>query len=75
MSRPSALLLAGLLLLLGCGGRGSGTTRRPGSDTLSERQRDSALAKSSIPGASAVGKAMTAADSMSARVQAADSIQ
>jgi hypothetical protein len=32
------------------------------------------LSKSSIPGASGVGRAMTAADSASARVQAADTV-
>jgi hypothetical protein len=72
--RLSALLFAGLVLGLGCGGSGSGAHRAAG-DTLSERQRDSILAKSSIPGASAVGRAMSAADSTSARVQASDSIQ
>lgn len=72
MRRP-AVLLVGMLSVLGCGGSGGGGARA-GGDTLSERQRDSILAKSSIPGASAVGKAMTAADSTSARVQAADTI-
>jgi hypothetical protein len=43
-------------------------------DTLTERQSDSILAKSSIPGASAVGKAMNAADTTSARVQASDTV-
>ena len=66
-------ILSGVLLVAACGG-GSGGGRRAGGDTLSERQRDSILAKSSIPGASAVGKAMTAADSTSARVRAADTI-
>src|SRR5256885_8771144 len=41
-------------------------------DTLTERQHDSILARSQIPGAKAVGRAMTAADSMSARVRASD---
>jgi hypothetical protein len=58
-----------------CGGGGSGGSKRSASDTLSERQRDSILAKSSIPGASAVGKAMTAADTMSARVRVSDTVQ
>jgi hypothetical protein len=68
-------LLFGVLLAVGaCGGGSGGSARHAGSDTLTERQRDSILAKSSIPGASAVGKAMTAADSTSARVRAADTI-
>jgi hypothetical protein len=64
----------GVLLVIGACGGGSGGSGRSTTDTLSERQRDSILAKSSIPGASAVGKAMTAADSTSARVRAADTI-
>lgn len=67
-------LLFGVLLVVGACGGGSNSGSRAGGDTLSERQRDSILAKSSIPGASAVGKAMTAADSTSARVRAADTI-
>ena len=43
-------------------------------DTLTERQKDSILAKSRIPGASAVGRAMTAADSTSAGSHRADSV-
>ena len=61
-------------MLAACGGK-SDESRKAASDTLSERQRDSILAKSSIPGASAVGKAMTAADSTSARVRASDTVQ
>lgn len=58
---------------LACGGGGQSTVRQSG-DTLTERQRDSILSKSSIPGASAVGKAMRVADSTSAEIRAADSI-
>jgi len=43
-------------------------------DTLTERQKDSILAKSRIPGASGVGRAMTAADSTSAGAHRADSV-
>jgi hypothetical protein len=58
-----------------CGGGGDQSGgRRAGGDTLTQRQRDSMLSKSSIPGASGVGRAMNAADSTSARVQAADTI-
>jgi hypothetical protein len=63
------------LLCAACGGGGDQSSgRRAGSDTLTQRQRDSMLSKSSIPGASGVGRAMTAADSASARVQAADTV-
>jgi hypothetical protein len=69
-ARSLALLVT---LALGCGG----PSRRAGAaagDSLSERQRDSMLANSPIPGARGVGRAMSAADSMSARVRAADTI-
>ena len=69
----TAALFAILLAVGACGGGSSGT-RHAATDTLTERQRDSILAGSSIPGASAVGKAMTAADSTSARVRATDSV-
>lgn len=54
-----------------CGGS-SGGSQAGARDSLTERQRDSILAKSKIPGASGVGRAMTAADSTSARVQQAN---
>ena len=40
----------------------------------SERERDSVLGQSKIPGATGVGKAMTVADSAGSRVQLQDSI-
>jgi hypothetical protein len=43
-------------------------------DTLTQRQKDSILANSKIPNAGAVGRAMKAADSTSARVLRADSV-
>ncbi|HJQ11737.1 MAG TPA: hypothetical protein VJ840_11980 [Gemmatimonadaceae bacterium] len=38
------------------------------SSTMTERQKDSVIARSPIPGAKAVGKSMSVADSASARV-------
>jgi len=69
-------LLLGLLLVpaIGCGGGQTRTSGAAGGDILSERQRDSMLAQSRIPGATGVGKAMRVADSTSARVRAADSV-
>ncbi|PYP20685.1 MAG: hypothetical protein DMD53_09950 [Gemmatimonadetes bacterium] len=69
-------LLLGLLLApaIGCGGGQTRTSGAARGDTLSERQRDSILAQSRIPGATGVGKAMRVADSTSARVRAADSV-
>lgn len=57
---------------LACGGGQSGDTGQ--ADTLTQRQRDSILAQSRIPGARGVGRAMQAADSISARVRAADTV-
>jgi hypothetical protein len=64
-------LIIGLVFAAACGRSGSGDASR---DTLTERQHDSILAKSSIPGASAVGRALKAADSTNARIHATDSV-
>src|SRR5207302_2637015 len=77
--KPEALEMNGMtrgviavcLLLAGCGGQ-SGSSRA--ADTLTERQRDSMLAGSRIPGARGVGAALRAADSTSARIRATDSV-
>lgn len=63
-------ILLGLVLLAAACGSGSNAGANPPRDTLTERQRDSALARSSIPGHNAVGAAMRAADTTSARVRA-----
>jgi hypothetical protein len=68
MNRPT-LLVTLVAACLGCG-HSEGSDARP---TLTERQQDSVLARSSIPGASAVGKAMRVADSTSAEIGHADS--
>jgi hypothetical protein len=73
MRRGDGVLLL-LTLLAGCGGGQPRAARTPAGDSLTERQRDSILARSRIPGASAVGRAMGAADSTTARIRAADSI-
>ncbi len=62
-----------LLALTACGGD-SGDKQTVNRDTLTQRQKDSILAKSRIPGASAVGRAMTAADSTSAGAHRVDSV-
>lgn len=70
MRRVMALLIP--VLFMACGG---GKSRTAGAaDTLTERQRDSILAQSKIPGAAGVGRAMKAADSTSARIRATDSV-
>jgi len=63
-----------MVVVTACGGGQSGTSRTAAGDSLTERQRDSILAQSKIPGARAVGKAMRVADSTSAGIRAADSI-
>jgi hypothetical protein len=59
--------------LFACGGekadRGALLT-----DTLTQRQRDSIIAKSKLPGAAGVGRALDVADSASLRARAADSL-
>ena len=74
IGRRFAVLSCGVLLVIGACGGGGGSSARSTTDTLTERQRDSMLSTSKIPGASGVGKAMNAADSASARVRAADTI-
>jgi outer membrane biogenesis lipoprotein LolB len=71
--QPIHLLLA-TTVLIACGGD---TAKKPNAvnrDTLTERQRDSVLGQSRIPGASGVAKAMRVADSTSAQVQSTDTI-
>jgi hypothetical protein len=57
-----------------CGERQSQPSRAVQGDSLTQRQRDSMLAESGIPGARGVGRARRVADSVSARVQATDSV-
>ena len=59
-----ALVVAGLM---GCTSEDSQETHQ----TMTERQKDSVIARSPIPGAKAVGKAMNVADSASARANRA----
>jgi len=67
--------IAATVLLAACGGSDAGKkTNAINRDTLTERQRDSVLGQSRIPGATGVAKAMRVADSTSARVNASDTI-
>lgn len=59
-------------LLLGCS---SADTPANNRDTMTQRQRDSVLAQSGLPGAQGVGRALSAADSVRARNAQLDSIQ
>jgi hypothetical protein len=64
-----------LLLVLVVVGCSAGDTAVNDRDTMSQRQRDSVLAQSGIPGAAGVGKALNAADSVRARNAQLDSLQ
>lgn len=68
----SILLVVSLGFMLGCGSETSSKT--VDRDTLTQRQKDSILANSKIPGARGVGSALRASDSVGAHVQRADSI-
>ncbi len=68
--RLALLLLA--FVLAGCGAQVSGDV--PVS-SMSEAQRDSAIARSEIPGAAAVGRSYQAADRQAARNAALDSLR
>ena len=60
------LVIGGALVVVGlisCTSEDSQETHQ----TMTERQKDSVIARSPIPGAKAVGKAMNVADSASAR--------
>jgi len=63
MSKPHArtsvgLALGALLVLVGCSPRSAPAERVP----LTERQRDSVLARSGLPGAPVVGRALEVSD-------------
>jgi hypothetical protein len=66
--------LATLLVVIAACSSGGESQQAINRDTLTQRQKDSLLAQSKIPGAAGVGAAMRAADSTSARVQAADTV-
>jgi uncharacterized lipoprotein YajG len=68
--RASCLALA-LTILAACSGQQTAQNNR---DTMTQRQKDSVLGQSGIPGAQGVTKAMRAADSAKARQARADSV-
>ncbi|MDP3775462.1 MAG: hypothetical protein Q8Q85_14480 [Gemmatimonadales bacterium] len=68
--RPSAIPL--LLLVAACGK--SDAPRMQNADTLTQRQRDSVIGASGLPGAQGISKAQAAQDSANARTARADSI-
>jgi hypothetical protein len=69
--RAIMLLFACFFFAQGCTGKAPEST--PGKK-LTRRQRDSVLAESPLPGAAAVGKAISFSDSTTARAKRIDSM-
>jgi hypothetical protein len=65
------VLGAFVCIFMGCSRNTGGDTKRPAP---AERQRDSVLAKSKLPGARVVGRALAVSDTASARAALADSL-
>lgn len=65
-------LISLFLIVVGCSSNDTAANDR---DTMTQRQRDSVLAQSGIPGAAGVGKALSAADSLRARNARLDSVR
>lgn len=70
-NKVAALVFA--LLLAACSS-GAGDTQANRRDTMTQRQKDSVLGQSGLPGAQGVTKAQRAADSARARQARIDSI-
>lgn len=73
--RETLLLMLAALVLAGCApdqGNGTGATPR---DTVSQATRDSAVARSGLPGARGVGRAQDAARAAQERAAQLDSIR
>ena len=62
------------VLLAGCGG-GDQAGAGSAADTLSRAERDSILGESSVPGGSAVGRALEASDIATERAAQMDTIE
>ena len=71
MKKIQTPLVVAVLFLCACGG-GTGQANRP--DTLTRRQRDSAIGASKLPGAQGVRGALRAQDSAAARRARLDSL-
>ena len=63
------IALGALALAAACSAKPAGNNR----DTMTQRQKDSVFANSGVPGATAITKAQTAADSLEAQRKRADS--
>ena len=65
------LLAMSFIVLAACAPKDSGGNNR---DTMTQRQKDSVLGQSGLPGAQGVSKALRAADSVKAKQAQADTI-
>jgi hypothetical protein len=65
-------LIVGFLGLFGSCSKEKSESEREPSSALTERQRDSLIAVSKLPGASAVGRALAVSDSAKARAERLD---
>ena len=63
------------LAVLGACAQDDGKRQVNNRDTMTQRQKDSVLGATRIPGASNIPKAQRAADSLSARARALDTIR
>ena len=72
MSIRTVAPIVALLLIGACAEEPKLTMDR---DTMTQRQKDSVLGTTKIPGASNIPKAQRAADSLTARARALDTIQ
>ncbi len=73
-TRRNALLAVCAALLL-AGACAKEPPKQAGRDSLTQRQRDSAIGASQLPGAQGVQKALKASDSATARANALDTIR
>ena len=64
------LALSTLLIVAACSSKSPAGNNR---DTMTQRQKDSVFGASGVPGASAINKAQTAADSLNAQRKRVDS--
>lgn len=71
-TRRALALLISLSVLSACSGKPQQANNR---DTMTQRQKDSVLAQSGLPGAAGVGMALKTADSLKAKQAALDSIK
>jgi hypothetical protein len=69
MNRKTLRIIPIVLAMAGCASDSGGNRR----DTMTQRQRDSVLSTTALPGAQGVGKALRAADSAKARQARLDS--